>query len=270
MIHMETCSRGKSNTSERTHLLMYYQENIKSPRRFPMNDGNDKNKNKKVDEKKPNNSKQVAEAEKVWNSLQKQIKHLAEKIIRFNSSYTIEDYVNEAYLACYDAVCRYDSYVAKKKKEHAVNQKAKGWNSEVLSNHNCPSQPSYRIIQLEKATQVINKTIMKIDVFAFWFVQKRFFKLADMNEVVFNVFSKDGEFIETLTNSEYRKKKKDLNARTCSVAASNIVRSIDHPYEETDEDKILEFVDFTFMGFKEEVQEMLEEDISRLKVGVRI
>jgi len=156
------------------------------------------------------NGKQVYEAHLVWKSLQKQIRRLGEKIIRFNSIYTMEDYVNEAFIACYDAVCRYDSYVTKKKKEHAIQQRAIGWSNEVLDDHEGKSPLPFHITQIENGTQKVNKTIMKIEVFTFWYIQKRFFRLADMDEVVFNVFSENLEYLETLSNSEYRKKKKDL------------------------------------------------------------
>ncbi len=234
-----------------------------------MNNGN----GKKIDKHgnaKEDNSKQVDEALLVWQSLQKQIKYLCEKIIRFNSINTVEDYMHEAFLACYDAVCRYDSYVTKKKKEHAADQKAIGWSKEVLCDPGSSSPAPYHITQIDNATQMINKTIMKIEVFAFWYIQKRFFKLADMKEVVFNIFTEDGEYIETLSNSEYRKKKKVLELRKCVISTSNIFKSMDKPDSDEDEDSIQEFVDLTFMGFNEEVRMMLEEDISRFKLGVAI
>jgi hypothetical protein len=230
-----------------------------------MNNGNGKNNGSGN-----NNEKQVDEAHHVWRSLQKQIKRLGEKIIRFNSIYSMEDYINEAFLACYDAVCRYDLYVTKKKKEHAVDQKAVGWHKEVLGDPDSNSSLPYQITQIENATQMINKTIMKIDVFAFWYIQKRFFKLADMDEVVFNVFSGDEEYIETLSNSEYRKKKKDLQLKKSIIRTSNIFKSMDKPHSDEDEDNVQEFADLSFMGFSEDVRMMLEEDISRYKLEVMI
>lgn len=233
-----------------------------------MNNGNGK-KNVKNRNGKDDNRKQVDEALLVWQSLQKQIKYLCEKIIRFNSIYTIEDYMHEAFIACYDAVCRYDSYVSKKKKEHAINQRVIGWGNEVLCDSDSDLSVSYHILQIENGTQMFKKTIMKINVFAFWYIQKRFFKLADMKEVVFNVFTEDGEYIETLSNSEYRKKKKDIELKKCVISTSNIFKSMDKPDSDENEDSIQEFVDLTFMGFNEEVRMMLEEDISRFKQGVR-
>jgi hypothetical protein len=234
-----------------------------------MNNGNGKN-NGSNGNGTSSNARQVEEAHLVWQSLQKQIKHLAEKIIRFNSIYTIEDYINEAYLACYDAICRYDSYVKKKKKEHAVDKKAIGWSKEVLGEPGSRSPLPFQITPIENSTQMINKTIMKIEVFAFWYILKRFFKLADMDEVVFNVFNEDEEYIETLSNSEYRKKKKELKSKKCIIRTSNIYRSLDRFNSDVDEDNAQEFADLSFMGFSEDVRLMLEEDISKYKLEVAV
>ena len=68
-------------------------------------------------------------------------------------------------------------------------------------------------LQAEKTYRRIknkNSVKMQLPVFAYWFIQKKLYKMADTGEVAYDIYSPDGEFVETLRNGQFRKNRKAL------------------------------------------------------------
>ncbi len=118
-------------------------------------------------------------------------------------------------------------------------------------------------------SEITSRTVMRIDVFAYWFIQKRLYKKANRNEVVFNVFDETGEFQKTITNSEYRKGKKEYDELKYRVTSSNILKNVKFHSDSEDDNTTPDFMDPQFLGFSEEVKEILNEDISKYKVEIK-
>ncbi len=143
------------------------------------------------------------EAAVLLGQMKRQVDSVTSKVVKYNAAYEWEDYHQEAYLAVYDAVLRFSPL-------HAVTDRE-----------------SQRTSQMQKQT------------FAQWFVQKRLFKMADLKEICFNVY--DGNTcIEILTNSEYRKRKKELESKGYTIRST---RNTYHFSElaSNKEGKIIEF-----------------------------
>jgi hypothetical protein len=166
------------------------------------------------------------EAYDVWRSLQKQINKIISKIINFNSSYEFEDYLQEAYIACHKAVCNYNFF-----KE---------------------SSESYRNNKSSEKFIVINgirlkMTNMRIDVYAYWYVQKRLYKIADSGEVF-----------------EYRRSRKKLQGEGCRFNSVNIIKDVELMVEDKKNiSGCKDFADASFTGFNPEIQELLKEELFR-------
>jgi hypothetical protein len=183
------------------------------------------------------------EAYDVWRSLQKQINKIISKIINFNSSYEFEDYLQEAYIACHKAVCNYNFF-----KE---------------------SSESYRNNKSSEKFIVINgirlkMTNMRIDVYAYWYVQKRLYKIADSGEVLFEIYSQDDKYIKTVSNSEYRRSRKKLQGEGCRFNSVNIIKDVELMVEDKKNiSGCKDFADASFTGFNPEIQELLKEELFR-------
>lgn len=155
------------------------------------------------------------QAYEVWQTLQKQINRLIEKIVHFNVCYSYEDYCQEAFIACIEAVQRYDTYIRKTPIPQPDTDSTKnGWIR--FNNRNTDTCE----------LGVNTKTVMRLDVFAYWYLQKRLYRMADMDEVIYNVYDEQGNFKTTVSNSEYRKIKSMIKSKGFSVSSSNIFRDI--------------------------------------------
>jgi len=89
-------------------------------------------------------------------------------------------------------------------------------------------------LQAEKTYKRIknkNRVKMQLPVFAYWFIQKKLYKMADTGEVVFEIYSPDGEFIETLKNGQFRKKKKELEKQGFKIRSNRITRLYETNFE---------------------------------------
>jgi hypothetical protein len=95
-------------------------------------------------------------------------------------------------------------------------------------------------------------------------------RVANRNEVVFHVYDEYGEYIKTVSNSEYRKMKKEITENRLRITSSNIMKDLeyrDDDGEANENRQCSEFMDHNFMGFNEEVKELLKEDCKKYKYG---
>lgn len=120
-----------------------------------------------------------------YKKLMPQIRGIVKSLENFNTSYTEEDYFQEAFLACLEAKEKYKK----------------------ISNN--------------------KRTKMQPTVFAFMYIRKHLYTMAaDSNEVVYQVYSPTGEYLKTMMNNEYRKKKKKLSEEGCTFKTIRIVESL--------------------------------------------
>ncbi len=62
---------------------------------------------------------------------------------------------------------------------------------------------------------------MKIDVFAYWYIKKHLYPMANTDSVVYDVYN-DGTYRRTISNSEYRRTKKKLEKEGYIVNSRNM------------------------------------------------
>lgn len=106
-------------------------------------------------------------AYKLWKSMMPQINKIIVKIEGYSDILEKTDYINQAFIACVEAVKRYSEIVA-------VN--------------------------------------MTLKTYAFWYIQKELYRMAEMaGDVVFVAHAPDGEHT-IFSNSRYRKEKKKLES----------------------------------------------------------
>jgi len=181
------------------------------------------------------------EAYDVWRSLHKQINKIISKIINFNSSYEFEDYLQEAYIACHKAVCNYNFF-----KEGSKNYRN--------------NKQAEKFIVIDGTRLRI--TNMRIDVYAYWYVQKRLYKIADSGEVLFEIYSPDDRYIKTISNSQYRRNRKKLKHEGCKFNSVNIIKDVEF-FEEDKKNNggLQDVVDANYNGFNPEIQEVLKEEL---------
>jgi hypothetical protein len=229
--------------------------------------GKDKDRIKKSELK---TKAEMARAEKIYDKLQDSIHRIIDKIISFNSSCDREDYMHEAFLACVEAVRKYSSMRTTKinstyskefidmisdlRKNRKLVWMIEGENKDGLRVSTCKNEPK-----------------MKPEVFAYWLIEKKLFRVAARsNEVVFNIYNEHGEYERTVGNSEYRKIKKTLEKEGRTVKSDNIFRDISFSNNDEEENGTShEVIDANFTGFNPEVKEMLKEDMNRFYKGVQ-
>ena len=116
----------------------------------------------------------------LFKKLTPQIRCIIADLLNFTQSYEYDDYFQEAYLACRQAVILY--------------KKMNG----------------------DKSNR------MQLPVFAHWHIKKRLYSMADTGEVVYQVYSPSGEYVDTLRNGELRKRKKSLEAQGFAFRSVNL------------------------------------------------
>lgn len=122
------------------------------------------------------------EAYKLWLSMRRMILKVVRKVIKFNNIYEEEDYVNEAYFAVLEAYVKYDRF-----------HKYKECDPEM-----------YEILS--------KKPSMKLQTYAYWYVQKRIYQMAQTGEVEF--VDEDGQVIQA--SDFYRTRRKNKNKQIFS------------------------------------------------------
>ena len=85
---------------------------------------------------------------------------------------------------------------------------------------------------------------------------------------MFNVYDETGEFQKTISNSEYRKGKKEFDELKCRVTSSNILKNVKF-HSDDDDHTTPDYMDSNFLGFSEEVKEMLHDDLNKYKVDIK-
>jgi hypothetical protein len=208
--------------------------------------------------------------------LEDKIERLIDKIISFNSVHSGEDYMQEAFIACVTAIRKYE-YIRRNKIEDSMSSefieltrnlkehRRAAFISESVNNNEIDDDRNAITSEGVYSSVCRNKPIMKLDVFAYWYIQKRLFRMADRDEVIFYVYNRHGEFERAIRNTEYRKAKKKLTEDGCTVKSANIFKQLDYFTEDDEEhgDRT-DFIDRNFMGFSQEIKEMLEEDAVKL------
>jgi hypothetical protein len=232
--------------------------------------GNKSNGNGRKDSESAELSSRAYE---LWVELEDKIERLIDKIISFNSVYSGEDYKQEAFIACVTAIRKYE-YVRRNNIEDSMSRefieltrnlkehRRASFISESVNLNETKGNKNALTSEGVYNSVCRNKPIMKLDVFAYWYIQKRLYKMADRDEVIFYVYNRHGEFERTMRNAEYRKSKKELTENGCTVRSANIFKQLDY-FTEEDEDygNRMDFVDRNFMGFSQEIKEILEEDV---------
>ena len=188
------------------------------------------------------------EAYEVWKILQKQIHKIISKIINFNSSYEFEDYLQEAFIACHKAVCYYNYF-----KENSENHRKK----HIARRHG-------RSKLLVINGKHLKMTDMRIDVYAYWYVQKRLYKIADSGEVLFEIYSPDDSYIKTVSNSEYRRSRKKLQEEGCRFNSVNIIKDVEFFDEDNNNGGVQNVVAASCTGFNPEFQDLLKEELCKI------
>ncbi len=125
----------------------------------------------------------------------KEMKFIINKIInqikRYNRVCEEEDYWEEAYIAIHTGVIKYNKF-----RKFSVE---------------FDEQEDFEIFQLLQ-----NNPSMKFETFAYWYLQKRLYRLADMGDVEFVVENENGEKT-MITAEEYHKNRKKYNGSARSV-----------------------------------------------------
>lgn len=240
------------------------------------NDGRNNGRNnykKNCGESDASKSAEVSKkAYDLWMELEDKIERLIDKIISFNSVHSGEDYKQEAFIACVTAIRKYE-YIRRNNIEDSMSSefieltrnlkehRRAAFISESVNDNETNSNIKAVTSEGVYGSVCRNKPIMKLDVFAYWYIQKRLFRMADRDEVIFYVYNRHGEFERAIRNTEYRKTKKKLTADGCTVKSANIFKQLDY-FTEVDEEhgNRTDFIDRNFMGFGQEIKEMLEED----------
>jgi|GEM_PF-5774515 len=138
------------------------------------------------------------EALQIWEKNERQINSLIRKLLPFNTSASPEDYQQEAFIACCEAMQKWRDLRDKGTRQYRMNG------------------------------QSVNLAVMRPEVFAFWFIQKRLNKAANSGEVQFDVVAPDGSY-KRLTNQEYRRNKTMLERTGHAVRAVNVFIDLDPP-----------------------------------------
>ncbi len=127
---------------------------------------------------------------------QKMVRKTILKVLPFNRVYTFEDYHQESFIACLSAVEKFNRI------HKSNNGNGAGSNK------------------------------MSLRTYAMWHVFKAIYKLADTGEVVWDVMDENGEYVETISNKEFRRRKKSLELKNYTFNAISLIQEL---YEENSE-----------------------------------
>lgn len=135
--------------------------------------------------------KEIAqEATEIYIEMLPEIDAIINKMMGFTHIHEREDYRHQAWEAIRKGLLRYSPlYIATNRDKYLESGK-QHWSGE---------------------------TVMTRKTYSQYYVRKELGKMADTKEVEYKIFSRRGEYITTLTNSEYRKKKQDIRAKGYSV-----------------------------------------------------
>jgi len=147
------------------------------------------------------------EAFVLWEKMQPSIKKIVQKVLGYNGSYELNDYLNESYIACVEALTKY---------------------------RNGNNDADYR---LHSAT-LGNNGSMKAETFAFWFIEKRIHKMADTGEVAWEVYDSSGNYKNTVFNGEYRRIKKNKEDKGYTFVSKRMTVSTNGNYGDSDNEEI--------------------------------
>lgn len=129
-------------------------------------------------------------ANEVWMSIQRQIHTIVDVLEQTNPVVRErKDYLNEAFAACWEAVLKYRFL------------------------HSRKENVDYEIPEFDDPIELINCTKMKLETFAHWFVSKKLQNMGRQDEVQINIRDKNNTFIDQMSNTEYRKKKRSLEEK---------------------------------------------------------
>ena len=84
-------------------------------------------------------------------------------------------------------------------------------------------------LQAKKAyqrTKTGARTKMQFPVFCQWYITKRLCRMADTGEVAYQIYTRDGEYMETLYNGEFRKVKKEYEKDGCRFRSVRVVEDL--------------------------------------------
>lgn len=132
----------------------------------------------------------------IFNKMKRQIESVYRKLSGFNRSYEDVDYMQEAFLACRDAVIRFSEFHHSKDSTEITHPDTISVNSK-----------------------------MQLKTYAFWYILKKLQLLADVKEVEYQIFDKQGKFLETLTNKEFRKTKTKIGQSSYNFKSVKITLS---------------------------------------------
>ena len=108
--------------------------------------------------------------------------------------------MQEAYLACYDAVVKF--------------------NPCHLEDPGFIGYAEYNHFDISKGTIKMQK-----QTYSYWIIEKMLHKMADLEEVEYNVFNRKGQYIETMSNVAYRKNKKAMKEKGKRAESTRIAYS---------------------------------------------
>ena len=145
------------------------------------------------------------EAFLLWGKMQPSIKKIIKKVLGYNSSYEFDDYLNEAYVACIEALSKY---------------------------RNGNNDADYRLLNA-----TLSGKYMKEETFAFWFIEKRIYKMADVGEVTWAMYDPYGNYIDTIPNGEYRRIKRDKEDKGYAFVSKRITLNINNNYNDNDKEE---------------------------------
>lgn len=135
-------------------------------------------------------------AHETWQNMHKRIDSIIKICMGFNNNvYEWNDYRSEAFIACYDAILSHSAF------------RPRNPNSKF-------TPPPDMIDDIDGITR------MKIETYAYWYIYKRLFAMAHCEEINYHVHRTNGEYIQTLSNNEYRKRKKSLEQQGCMVRST--------------------------------------------------
>jgi len=135
--------------------------------------------------------KEIAqETTDVYMEMLPEIDAIINKMIGFTRIHEREDYRHQAWEAIRKGLLRYSPL-------------------HVAINREKYSEPGKKFSSGE--------TVMRRKTYAQYYVRKELGKMADTKEVEYQIYNRRGDYITTLTNSEYRKSRQDIEAKGYSV-----------------------------------------------------
>lgn len=122
---------------------------------------------------------------RLYDEMQPTITKMIEKLIRFDTGLSKEDLQQQAYLAINEAVLKY----RRKPTTESDSEESKP---------------------------------MKISTFAFWYLQKHFYRTINADAVIYDVYDEDGNQIGSYYGKEYYQKKYSMPEHTVKTRRADI------------------------------------------------